>query len=497
MFPWANPAVALPKRPDTKRLLALLVTFAVAAAACSDADVAISPNLSPDPVELERGPLVVVAPQVVAIDIDGDGVEFVELDGSESSDPDGNVVEYQWSNGFDVLARSSGFGQSFEVGEHVVTLTVIDDDGLADVQSTVVRVLEPYSATEDSPVIDLWVDADLDLGGSVAQRWVDLPGSVSDPDGLASLSYSLNGEPFRRLELGPDGRRLVRPGDFVVDILRSRLRTGVNTVEIRAVDNLGEMTTALVRLISQPDDDVVELPLVVDWSTQPLSGVVEIIDGRWRTGNGEAVLDDASDGYDRLLGIGDVAWEDYEVRTTVVVDSINLDRSSVSNTPGFGFLVRWNGHNDSVAPGSQPQAGFRPDGGLTPTPIGAFPFYTFDGDDGILEMQNHAGEVIDLDTEVQVREGVTYHLAAEVQSYSGGAVYRAKIWQEGLPEPSEWSVAYVAGRGQFEPQAGSVVLVSHEVATRWGTVEVRPVLSSARLSEVEVVRIRVGQNADE
>ena len=476
-----------------RRCLAALVAVSALAAACSDGESSFEPNLSPEPIEVRREPIIVVDPQVVAIDIDGDNMEFVELDGSESLDLDGTVVEYQWSQGFEILATTPGFGQAFPVGEHAVTLTVIDDDGLADVQATVVRVLEPYSATEDSPVVDLWLGSEMDLGEGVAQRWVDIPGNVADPDGIASLSYSLNGEAFQGLALGPNGRRLVRPGDFVVDILRDRLRDGINTVEIRAVDNVGETTIALVRVINEPGDGV-ELPLTVDWDTQDLSGLVEVIDGRWRIAGGEAVLDDASDGYDRLLGIGDIAWDDFEVRTTVTVDGFNLDRATASNTPGFGFLMRWNGHNDSVAPGSQPEQGFRPDGGLTPTPIGAFPFYTFDtGDEviGIFEMQNHAGEVIDNDTEIQVREGIEYNFAAQVQSFSGGAVYRAKIWQAGFIEPAEWSVAYIAGQGQFEPQSGSLVLVSHEMSTRWGDVEITPIAATDRLSEVEVAEIRI------
>ncbi|MGC0271840.1 PKD domain-containing protein [Pseudactinotalea sp. Z1739] len=69
---------------------------------------------------------------------------MVSVDASESSDPDGEIVAYDWDFG----DGSSGEGlianhTYTEAGEYTVTLTVTDDDGEADSASREVTVIEP------------------------------------------------------------------------------------------------------------------------------------------------------------------------------------------------------------------------------------------------------------------------------------------------------------------------------------------------------------------
>ncbi|MDW3219318.1 MAG: PKD domain-containing protein [Acidimicrobiales bacterium] len=475
------------------RLAATFVALALVASACGD-DGEVPVELTD--VVVNREPVILIPPQAVAIDIDGDGTEQVSLDASRSTDLDGEVVDYRWSRGLDDLAFTPTHTADFSVGEHVVTLTVTDDDGLSDIQTMVVRVLEPYQGTAGSPLVDLWLGAELNAGDGVAQRWLDIPGNVSDPDGIASVIYSLNGEASEGLSLGPNDRRLVRDGDFVIDILRERLVEGTNTVEIRAADNLGEVTTALVQIINEPLEDV-PLPGEIDWTQQGLDGLVEVIDGHWKIDGTDLVIDADSLGYDRLLGIGDVGWTDFDVEFTITIESISEDfNASTSTTPGFGMLLRWNGHNESFTPGSQPQQGFRPDGGNTDTPYGAFPFYAIEleGDD-VLEMQDPNGVVRTRDFSQQVTVGRTYHFRAQAQSIvgSGGSVFLAKIWPAGLEEPAEWTVSYVAGTGPEEANAGSFVIVAHEVAARYSSVRISEVTDEDRLDDAAIQALRDAQ----
>lgn len=478
-----------------RRPLAIaLVGFAALVSACGG-DIAVTGPRSGTVVP-KREPIIILPTQAVAIDVDGDGVERVTLDATRSRDLDGEVVDYRWSRGLEDLAFAATHTAEFTVGEHVVTLTVTDDDGLFDIETMVVRVLVPYQATEDSPEVDLWYGAEMDAGHGEAQRWFDIPGNVSDSDGVASLIYSLNGEPSQGLSLGPNDRRLVREGDFVIDILRDRLVEGVNTVEIRAADNLGEVTTALVQVVNEPADDV-PLPGEIRWSEQELDGLVEVVDGHWKIDGDDLVIDTDSLGYDRLLAVGDRRWTDFDVEFTVTLEAISEDFNPItSTTPGFGMLLRWNGHNESFTPGSQPQQGFRPDAGNTDTPYGAFPFYAIEFDsDSVLEMQSPNGVVMTRDFSQQVTVGRTYHFRGQAQSIAGtgGSVFLAKLWPAGSPEPGGWMVSYVSDVGPEEASAGSFVLVAHEVAARYGSLRISEIDPADRLDDAAVQALRDAQ----
>ncbi|MDX2130746.1 MAG: choice-of-anchor D domain-containing protein [Planctomycetota bacterium] len=80
--------------------------------------------------------------QVVA-DADGSGSEIVFVDGSASTDSDGTIVEFRWSEGSTVLAQGPSAMANFplSVGVHTLTLLVTDDDGGSDTDEVVVEVL--------------------------------------------------------------------------------------------------------------------------------------------------------------------------------------------------------------------------------------------------------------------------------------------------------------------------------------------------------------------
>ncbi len=80
---------------------------------------------------------------------DGDGVVTVTLDGSGSSDGDGTIVSYEWTEGATVLGTVAIIDPSLAIGTHAVTLTVTDNGGATasdDVVITVVADGEPPAA---------------------------------------------------------------------------------------------------------------------------------------------------------------------------------------------------------------------------------------------------------------------------------------------------------------------------------------------------------------
>lgn len=86
------------------------------------------------------------ADQIVT-DANRDGVELVTLDGSASSDPDGYVASYQWTEGATVIAAGATPGVTLPVGTHTITLRVTDDHGDSAVDTTIVTI----NALNDPP----------------------------------------------------------------------------------------------------------------------------------------------------------------------------------------------------------------------------------------------------------------------------------------------------------------------------------------------------------
>lgn len=89
---------------------------------------------------LPRPPVANAGADKTAMDFDGDGVENIGLDGSGSSDPDGDIASYLWKEGDTVLSAQASFSASFAVGEHTLTLTVTDGGGNAASDTVLVTV---------------------------------------------------------------------------------------------------------------------------------------------------------------------------------------------------------------------------------------------------------------------------------------------------------------------------------------------------------------------
>ncbi|MEQ9090732.1 MAG: PKD domain-containing protein [Balneola sp.] len=110
----------------------------------------------------------------------------VILDGSGSSDPDGDALSYSWSlNGNEVAAVSS-FSSDLEAGTYIYTLTVSDGEltGSDDVTVTIVNSAPIADAGKDQSVIATGQATSITLNGSAS----------SDADGDAlSYSWILNG----------------------------------------------------------------------------------------------------------------------------------------------------------------------------------------------------------------------------------------------------------------------------------------------------------------
>lgn len=76
------------------------------------------------------------------VDVDEDGTEVVTLDGSASSDFDGTITSYVWSEGGTQIATGETADVIFAVGQHTVTLVVTDNDGATGSDTVAIEVME-------------------------------------------------------------------------------------------------------------------------------------------------------------------------------------------------------------------------------------------------------------------------------------------------------------------------------------------------------------------
>ena len=85
-------------------------------------------------------PTANAGPDQTLTDSDSSGSELVTLDGSGSSDPDGTITDYVWTEGGNQIATGVNPQVDLSVGVHTITLTVTDDDGATDTDEVVITV---------------------------------------------------------------------------------------------------------------------------------------------------------------------------------------------------------------------------------------------------------------------------------------------------------------------------------------------------------------------
>jgi probable HAF family extracellular repeat protein len=75
----------------------------------------------------------------------------VTLDGSASSDPDGDTLSYEWSENGTVLGTTATLTATFDLGTHTFTLTVTDPCGASSQDDVVVHITDTTAPTISCP----------------------------------------------------------------------------------------------------------------------------------------------------------------------------------------------------------------------------------------------------------------------------------------------------------------------------------------------------------
>jgi hypothetical protein len=343
-----------------------------------------------------------------------------------------------------------------------------------------------YSYTVAAEVqIDFWYGKEQHFGQlGHPQRWVNVLGNASPSTKIASAVWSLNNSPQRRLSIGSDPWRLAKPGDFNVEIDRTELKAGVNTITVKVTDNDGNSTEATLRLTYINDGRKWPLPYRINWQeVDRLEDVAQVIDGKWiLTKNGVRT---AERYYDRAVAIGDDSWSNYEVSTTVTFHGFTprLTPPNMTDVTHAAIATRWPGHDVDE---HQPHQKWYPLGAtaefilsdeldqcrwrIFDRVVGKKSFmkrlldYVFNNNEQYrVESKRH--RVIELNK--------TYGMKHRVMTLDNGRTqYAVKLWPADESEPDAWDLVRLESN---DLPSGSALLIAHHADVTFGNVSVEPI----------------------
>jgi len=139
-------------------------------------------------------------PDMTLVDSDGNGLELATLDGSASFDVDGIIMSYEWREGASLLGLSAITQTLLATGNHLITLTVTDDQGGRSSDTVLVRVIT--GLPNFPPTANAGPDQSVTDDNADGMATVTLDASASSDSDGAIVSYHWT-EGATRLGTGP------------------------------------------------------------------------------------------------------------------------------------------------------------------------------------------------------------------------------------------------------------------------------------------------------
>lgn len=202
-----------------------------------------------------------------------------------------------------------------------------------------------------------------------------------------------------------------------------------------------------------------------------IQDAAQIADGLW-VKEANSIRPDVT-GYDRLITIGNMTWDDYEISAPITINT-PLDTSAKQGGPNFGFGMRWQGHSDwnNQYPAAwkdiQPRVAWYP--------LGALGVYIWNQTSRNFQLTliGNNMTVINYDkSEKQLLIGITYIFKMKAQTIGSRTLYSLKVWEQNKSEPSTWTISGYGVLGELKH--GSITLNSHHSDVSFGNVSIRSV----------------------
>lgn len=441
----------------------------------------------------------------VTVTVNGTDDPVVAVEDALSTTPDaplvidvaadlfGNDVELDGDSLDLVTFTDPGSGSLVANGDGTLTFTpAAGFEGTTSFSYTVSDGTGTSTATVDvavREVIDVWYGSTQTFGApGQSQEWINILGNVAT-NGLVSLSYSLNGGSSRPLSVGPDTRRLQEHGDFNVDLAYAELDPSSANDEVTITATYAD-GSVVSEAVSVAFEDGAYWPgdYAIDWDTVTgLQDVVQVVDGTWAIEADGSGVRPVDLGYDRLLVLGDEAWDNYEMRLSVTMHDLENVDPSGRDGGAFAIGMLWGGHTDSPKSGWQPKSGWEP---------GAAFFYT--EDQFRLHSYHAFREVLGSEGAV-IQEGLTYEMAVRVEQVGlYDRLYSLKIWEGGTPEPTEWTITGVETFSIDEaPATGSIYLNAHYYDVAFNDLTVTEIVGHDVIAGTEGADILTAVNASD
>jgi hypothetical protein len=156
-------------------------------------------------------PVADAGPDQTVTDSNNNGSETVTLNGSGSTDPDGSIVSYEWSDNGIVVATGVSPAVSLAVGVHTLTLLVTANDGATDTDTVVITVEEAPPPVTDTVAITK-------ATYNSRKRQISIEATSSEAPDVMLTAYDTS-NPAAPVTLGPlayQRKRNVYSGAFTV-----------------------------------------------------------------------------------------------------------------------------------------------------------------------------------------------------------------------------------------------------------------------------------------
>ena len=176
-------------------------------------------------VAVNQPPVANAGPDQYLENFDGSGSQSVTLNGTGSSDTDGNIVSYVWKDGGTQIATGSMPTVALATGLHTMTLTVTDNNGAA-TSDTVIVTISPVSVILSHTFNGTGVLAGtaLNIAPTGASTWKS--NAAITADGAISLTGAAAVSASAYIDLGTTSAVKAGGGIFELEVVMDNTSSG-------------------------------------------------------------------------------------------------------------------------------------------------------------------------------------------------------------------------------------------------------------------------------